>query len=139
MTGIPEYRDTVHRQLKMFLNGVYTSIDQDMRGAAVEYEPRSKFIVYVKCVIKLVSPLSFYRFSVFLFLHILTIIYLCLSIVLKRVHLDPHPWRFLFARAGAHLCFCPCLSGPPSRCLGALTCSACFVTSRSPGALLESF
>ena len=27
----------------------------------------------------------------FLFLHILTIIYLCLSIVLKRVHLDPHP------------------------------------------------
>ena len=56
----------------------------------------------------------------FLFLHILTIIYLCLSIVLKRVHLDPHPWRSLFACVGAHLCFCPCLSGPPSRCLGGL-------------------
>ena len=41
----------------------------------------------------------------FLFLHILTIIYLCLNIVLKRVHLDPHPWRSLFARVGAHLCF----------------------------------
>ena len=56
----------------------------------------------------------------FLFLHIMTIIYLCLSIVLKRVHLDPHPWRSLLARVGAHLCFCPCLSGPPSRCLGGL-------------------
>ena len=56
----------------------------------------------------------------FLFLHIMTIIYLCLSIVLKRVHLDPHPWRSLLARVGAHLCFCPCLSGPPSRCLGSL-------------------
>ena len=59
------YRDTIYHQLKMFLNGVYTSIDQDMRGAAVGYEPRSKFIVYVKCVIKLVSPLSFYRLSCF--------------------------------------------------------------------------
>ena len=56
----------------------------------------------------------------FLFLHILTKFSLCLSIVLKRVHLDPHPWRSLFARVGAHLCFCPCLSGPPSRCLGGL-------------------
>ena len=56
----------------------------------------------------------------FLFLHILTIIYLCLSIALKRIHLDPHPWRSLFVRVGAHLCFCPCLSGPPSRCLGGL-------------------
>ena len=54
----------------------------------------------------------------FLFLHILTTIYICLSIVLKHVHLDPHPWRSLFARVGAHLRFCPCLSGPPSRCLG---------------------
>ena len=58
--------------------------------------------------------------QVFLFLHILTIVYLCLNIVLKRVHLHAHPWRFLFARAGAHLCFCPCLSSPPSRCLGGL-------------------
>ena len=118
--------------------------------------------------------------QVFLFLHILTIVYLCLNIVLKRVHLDPHPWRSLFARAGAHLCFCPCLSGWSSFALlgrslqpagllerkwvldgfGMLwpsqlltskfiqpghilatstTCSACFVTSRSPGALLERF
>ena len=63
------------------------------------------------------SPIAL---QVFLFFHVLTIIYLCLSIVLKRVRLDPHPWRSLFARAGAHLCFCPCLSGPPSRCLGGL-------------------
>ena len=58
------------------------------------YESRSKFIVYVKCRVS-----CFYIFWQFL--------YLCLSIFLKRVHLDPHPWRFLFARVGAHLCFCP--------------------------------
>ena len=46
----------------------------------------------------------------FLFLHVLTHFYICLSIVLKRVHLDPHPWRSLFACVGAHLCFFPCLS-----------------------------
>ena len=39
--------------------------------------------------------------------HILTMFYLCLSIVLKRVHLDPHPWRSLFAHVGAHLYFLP--------------------------------
>jgi len=72
------------------------------------YEPRSKFIVYAKCVIKLVSPLSFYRASCFfMFWHIF---FICLSIVLKCVHLDPHPWRSLFACVGGHLCFCPCLS-----------------------------
>ena len=52
--------------------------------------------------------------------HILTMLYLCLSIVLKRVHLDPHPWRSLFAHVGAHLYFCPYLSGPPLRYLGGL-------------------
>ena len=46
----------------------------------------------------------------FLFLHVLTHFYICLSIVLKHVHLDPHPWRSLFACVGAHLCFFPCLS-----------------------------
>ena len=29
---------------------------------------------------------------------------------MKRVHLDPHPCRSLFACVGAHLCFCPCFS-----------------------------
>ena len=43
-------------------------------------------------------------------LHILTHVYLCVSTVLKCIHLDPHPWRSLFVCVGAHLCFCPCLS-----------------------------
>ena len=74
----------------------------------------------------------------FLFLHIMTIIYLCLSIVLKRVHLDPHPWRSLLARVGAHLCFCPCLSGPPSRCLGGLFNQQVFWKENGHSQLLTS-
>ena len=84
------------------------------------YEPRLKLIVYVSQVRHQVSESPIVLQGFCLFLHILTNFYLCLSIVLKRVHLDPHPWRSLFARVGAHLCFCPCLSGPPSRCLGGL-------------------
>ena len=122
----------------------------------------------------------------FLLLHVLTHFYICLSIVLKRVHLDPHPWRSLFACVGTHLCFCPCLSlirasflllGRSLQAAGLLerklvlaffdhstlltskfiqpahkiavhhydilptytTCSACFVTRWSPGALWERF
>ena len=119
----------------------------------------------------------------FLFLHILTTIDICLSIVLKHVHLDPHPWRSLFARVGA-LVLLPvpvwssfALLGRSLQPAGLLerkwvlacfghsqlltskfiqpgqkklvhhynilptstTCSACFVTSRSPGALLDRF
>ena len=64
------------------------------------------------------APCRFTGFPVFTYFNFF--FYLCLSIVLKCVHLDPHTWRFLIARVGAHLCFCPCLSGPPSRCLGGL-------------------
>ena len=54
------------------------------------------------------SPIVFTGLPVFYMF--LTHFYICLSIVLKRVHLDPHPWRSLFACVGAHLCFFPCLS-----------------------------
>ena len=46
----------------------------------------------------------------FLFLHILTKFSLCLSIVLKRIHLHPHPWRSLFARVGATCAFAQILT-----------------------------
>jgi len=120
----------------------------------------------------------------FLFLHILAIIYLCLSIVLKRVRLDPRPWHLClralertcaaFARACLVLLRAAWAVSSTSRSFGkkmgfgmlwplaaanlkiyparqktlvhhynilptSTTCSACFVTSRSPGALLERF
>ena len=119
----------------------------------------------------------------FLFLHILAIIYLCLSIVLKRVRLDPRPWHLClralertcaaFARACLVLLRAAWAVSSTSRSFGKkmgsgmlwpltaanlkiypagaqnfspslqhttnIHLSACFVTSRSPGALLERF
>ena len=70
----------------------------------------------------------------------MTHFYICLRIVLKRVHLDPYPWRFLFACVGVHLCFCPCLSprGPPSRCLGGLSNAATLAVA-SPVKSVKAF
>ena len=62
-----------------------------------------------------------------------TYFYLCLSIVLKRVHLDPDSLRSLFACVGVHLCFCPCL------CLMWLMWSSSMWSSSAlPGQTLQS-
>ena len=75
-------------------------------------------IVDLKCVITLVSPLSFCKVSCFF------IFFPCLSIVLKRICLGPHRCRSLFACIGARLWVLPMLVShvvPPLSCSGSLS------------------
>ena len=139
------------------------------------YEPRSKFIVCVKSVIKLVSPLSFYRLYLPLFKHSFEArplgssslaIFVCAR--WSALVLLPVPVWSSFALLGRSLqpagllerkwvlaCFghSQLLTskfiqpGPGHKTFihhynilpTSATRSACFVTSRSPGVLLERF